>query len=472
MSTIRDDSIRDVTINPTKVALSNIGDGAGLVFSSHEDELEEYIDFTSIDPVRIGNNKDYFTSFFRTGKTEFQSKDQIKFRASWAQSSCICLDISCTKMGAIDIFGVWESDNGELRGETPILLLDDDGQTPLPCLSHSKLPPIKDLDIIGCNWNGTRFGRKNLVGVFQCGPDSVENLKFIDRESGKAVARSLSKYEIVPQLSEFDPDLKMVDVVNHPLLQVNDSVIEYPVLFFEGGLLEFEYTFDFDLAPILNEAKTGLILTTFDALGEAVRDEDFSPDYPASNATVAEIIRISDAFTKNRLLTSVSWNESIVEATIRASPLFLVLSGSRPESSPPQEIYSGVALLILASCGFGAVLAVYLRERNNAKAFALFVSFAYLFLETIAYYLRREAENDQNAFNEAMVLATVASGDRFGGLVPLSAGKDGVVFAVTTYSVEMTDESHDYSWLFISGTVGSIISLICSYVFGPDLVDG
>ena len=304
------------------------------------------------------------------------------------------------------------------------------------------------------------------------GTDSVENLKFIDRESGKAVARSLSKYEIVPQLSEFDPDLKMVDVVNHPLLQVNDSVIEYPVLFFEGGLLEFEYTFDFDLAPILNEAKTELILTTFDALGEAVRDEDFSPDYPASNATVAEIIRVSDAFTRNRLLTSVSWNESIVEATIRASPLFLVLSGSRPESSPPQEIYSGVALLVLASCGFGAVLAVFLRERNNAKAFALFVSLAYLFLETIAYYLRWEAENDQNTFNEAMVLVTVASGDRFGGLVPLSAGKDGVVFAVTTYSVEMTDESHDYSWLFISGAVGSIISLICSYVFGPDLVDG
>ena len=467
MSTIRDDSIRTIADESLQAALIKIGDGSGLVFSSHENELEEYQDITS--SIVGYSSLDYITSFLRKGKSEAISKDRIKTTISWTQSSCICLDTNCKSTGAIDIIGAWESDNGQMRGETPLLLLDDDGQSHLPCLSHSKLPPISELDVVGCNWNATKNGE--MIEVFQCGPDSVENLKFIIKETGKTVARSLSKKEIVPQLSEFGPDLKMTDIVNSPSLEIEESIVEYPVTFFEGGTLEFDYTFYFDIAPVLNTAKRGLILTLFNALGEGVRDEDFNPNNPASEATLAEIVRVSDSFSNHRLLSSVSYVESFVEATVRASPLYMALEGSRPESSAPQEIVSGVALLAIACCGFGAFSRTYIKNRTTPKLFAVAASLLVLLLEIVAFYLRWNAESDKNNFNESMVFVEVAGADRFDGLLPLSAGKDGKTFIANTFVVELKDDSYDYTWVFISGTIASVSCLFLSYWLDPELME-
>lgn len=467
MSTIRDDSILTIAETSLKAALTKIGDGSGLVFSSHENELEEYQDISSFVTDRFGNPSwNYITSFLRKGKTEVIFKDKIKTTISWTQSSCICLDTKCKKTGAIDIIGAWEADNGKLRGNTPLLLLDDDGQS-LPCLSHSTLPPITELDIVGCNWNATRASGR--IDVFQCGPDSVENLKFINRESGKAVARSLSKREITPELSGFDPDLKMTDIVNNPSLEIQESIVEFPVTFFPGELLEFDYTFSFDIAPVLNAAKTGLILTPFDALGEALREEDFTPDNPASEATLTEFVRVSDSFSNDRLLSSVSFVESFAKATIRASSLYMTLEGSRPEASPPQEIVSGVALLAIVSCGFGSFLGTYRTKRTTPVLFAVGASFLVLSLEILAFYLRWKAENDKNTFNEAMVFVEVAGADRFDGILPLSAGKDGKTFIANTYVVELKDDSYDHSWVFIVGTIVAFLCLFFSYRLGPGL---
>eukprot|EP00978_Attheya_sp_CCMP212_P039931 scaffold212634_cov43-Attheya_sp.AAC.1 len=458
-----DDVIRSIAEEPLKAALLKIGDGSGLVFSSHEQVMmnDGYQDIASLDTDRFGNTRDYFTSFFRSGYHEFVSNEKIKTKISWVQSSCICLDIMCNKTAAIDIEGIDEADNGEYRGRSPVVLLDEDGQE-LPCLGHSKIPPIVDLDVRGCRW-AHRTPRRR---VYDCGPEGVEELRFIDKESGNTVGRSLNKTEILPKLSNADPNWKLVEAVNNPLLTLPEAIVQ-----FEATILGFEVPISFDIAPFINTAMTQLVLTPFDIIFQALRPGDFTTDSPASEARLSEIVRVTDAFSNARLMSSVVGTGTFVDATIRASPLYMTLAGSRPETSAPQEIISGIALLGLASCGFGAFLGSFCQPKNAFRRtitslFSLVVSAMVLILEGIAYYIRWEAEADQNDFNEAMVLVDVAGADRFDGIIPLSAGKDGDTFVATTYVVELSDASYNFSWMFLLGSIVSAVGFCISFSLG------
>ena len=437
-----------------------LGDGSGLTFASYEQGIDTYRSIHSLDE-NLGDINNYFTSFTRKGYDEEVSKDNIKTKISSTQSYCVCADLKCQKRDAIDIRGVYEVDNGELRGFTPLKFLDENGKA-LPCLSNPKLPTIQDLQIQGCSWKDVRNRQ-----VHKCGPNGIDGLRFIDKETGRVYARSMNKSEIVPILSRADPDLSVEKALNSPLFMIPESTVEFETkISIPGTIFEIPIQLTQDIAPILNAAKDQMVITFFNAIARSLRAEDFPPENPGSNATLAEIIRMSDAFSIDRLLLSVEGINDLVNTTVYSSPLYMNLKGSRAETSPTQEIWSGVGTLIIQSCALGILVGGarrILEEFGRLNGlFSIGTALIVLGTEIIAFSLRWMAEIDQNSFKEAMVLIVVTGADRFDGLLPLGVGMDGNYFAVTTYIVELSDASSNMTWLFVAGTVASTFCLLAS----------
>eukprot|EP00591_Stephanopyxis_turris_P002384 CAMPEP_0195509950 /NCGR_PEP_ID=MMETSP0794_2-20130614/2731_1 /TAXON_ID=515487 /ORGANISM="Stephanopyxis turris, Strain CCMP 815" /LENGTH=480 /DNA_ID=CAMNT_0040637289 /DNA_START=41 /DNA_END=1483 /DNA_ORIENTATION=+ len=455
-----DDTIRNIVGRSLPQSLSMIGDQSGFTTSSHEQTIPNYQNITSLDEERFGNTDEYLTSFLNKGYHEDISRDKIRTKISWVQSSCICKDIFCQKTAAIDLIGVSQSDNGDFRGEVPIVLVDEIGDD-LPCLSHSRLPPVSELDIEGCSWDSLRK-------VKDCDSGKVQSLRFIDKKSALVVARALSDTETIPQLARFDPDKTLINQLNDTLLQIPESIVDIettistPNPFFPTNDIEFDVTFSPNLAPALNTAKDQMVTAVFNAIFGGLRPEDFPPNRPASEAPFVDIVRMSDAFTKNSLLLSIREFGGNANSTIYASPLHMTLKGQRPETSPPAEIASGAGLLVISSCAFGFIVGSVWRKGAFLKChgfFSIFTAFAVFLLEGVAYALRWSSEVAQSSFQEAMVLVAVTAADRFDGLTPLGVGKDGRPFIVTTYVVELTDDSMSSTWFFVLGLIISIFGL-------------
>ncbi len=455
-------SIRNLVGRSLNQALAGLGDQSGLATSSHEQTIENYQNISTLDNERFGNIREYFTSFLRSGYQEGISGDDIRTKISWAQSSCICKDILCEQTSSIDIIGVSQSDNGSTRGEVPIVFVDENGQD-VPCLSHSKLPPIAELDIKGCSWDGFR-------SVHRCDGGKVQSLRFIDKKTGNEVARALNDTEIIPMLSRIDPDLTLESQINGPLLQIQESIVDFATtVSIPGTVFEFDLNFRQNIAPLLNSAKDELIVTIFDAFMGSLRPEDFPPERPASEAPAIDIIRMSEKFSKDRLLLSTYEFGNIANGTIYASPLHMNLKGQRPETSPPAENVSGIGILVISSCALGFVIGTIWRKRAFRTLFGLFsilTAFSVFIFEAVAHGMRWSSEIAQSSFQEAMVLVAVTGADRFDGLTPLGIGMDGRPFIVTTYIVELTDASMDVTWLFVLGSIISLLSMLSSIYLG------
>jgi len=271
-------------------------------------------------------------------------------------------------------------------------------------------------------------------------------------------------------LSRVDPDLTLASQINGPLLQIQESIVEFETtVSIPGTTFEFDLNFRQDIAPLLNSAKDELIVTIFDAFMGTLRPEDFTLERPASEAPIIDIIRMSDKFSKDRLILSTYKFGNIANTTVYASPLHMNLKGQRPETSPPAENVSGIGILVIASCALGFVFGLIWRKRAFRTLFGFFsilTAFSTFIFEAVAHAMRWSSEIAQNSFREAMVLVAVTGADRFDGLTPLGIGMDGRPFIVTTYIVELTDASMDVTWLFVLGSIISLISMGFSMYLG------
>jgi len=63
-----------------------------------------------------------------------------------------------------------------------------------------------------------------------------------------------------------------------------------------------------------------------------------------------------------------------------------------------------------------------------------------------------------------MVMTTVVGGGRFGGLSFFRLGRDSDPFLVTTYVIEVADNSSDYIPLFSLGVFAAAVSFVLSLV--------
>ena len=430
--------------------------------NTHEERLSSFHNICTVGDghqhsLQNGYFSNHLSSILESGYKEelIGSEANLKTSISWIEKSCICMDADCLITAAIDMNLVTKL--GNVTETSPVLLLGEDGEY-LHCLTHSSVPDVSELFIQGCTWVDAK--RRTV----RCENDDLDSLRFCHKESGLIVARALNKTEIMPANAAFmDPDATLITLLQSPLAKIPKIEI-----------------FGIDFSPLFNSIKDTMIVTAFDAFFNALIGDMFS--IPPSNAPLSSFIRISDYFSNLRLLRSVRNYGSFVESTVNGSPLAMMIRSEHPETSPIQEVWSGISLLALAAGGFGAFFGVFYKEnafmkymhnfsRNKlilfVEAISVLVPLAALSAEAIAYVLRWKAEYEQNNFSESMILVLATFADRFDGILPFGLGKKGTTFVLNLYVVEVSDDSSHLVWIFVMGCILSLVSFVMSVVLAP-----
>ena len=104
----------------------------------------------------------------------------------------------------------------------------------------------------------------------------------------------------------------------------------------------------------------------------------------ASEATLVEIIRTADIVSYTSLANfanldpksvrnstdaekkKIERDMSIVQK-ITSLPVYKTMETEHPDEVPPQEIVSGITLLLIASCAFGTVIGTFFRKKKESK---------------------------------------------------------------------------------------------------------
>ena len=430
----------------------------------------------------------HFSSFFRAEYLpDHKSDDNLRTKMARTQAACGCMDAICYETVAIDPVGVIDTSNGQYRGCSPVLFIGEDGKR-LPCLSHMKLPPIEELEMTGpCKWTEQSMEACKMIGAtalqglynrrcVECDSSGIDGLRF--KYNGKIVARPVSSEELLP--SGIDSSYTLLDLLQN-IKTVTVRTIEIPGFSIELGDLTLYEQDPYDLTPFFQDLLDGAVRTFLDSLFGLLRPQDFSTNNPSisfSNTTIAEIMRVIDVYYQSRLAASVHINGLYVQGKILSFPLHKTIQTERPEASPIQEKFSGIALLFLSSCAFGGLLGAFLNKMRKGKTyvplrekFAVLVGTVVFALEVTAYILRWAAEMEHYNFKKAFVHVDAQGAERFDSVIPFGFDLKGTGFIVTTYVAEISDASYNWTWLFIVGAAVSVVGLIASIWFGPSLYD-
>lgn len=222
----------------------------------------------------------------------------------------------------------------------------------------------------------------------------------------------------------------------------------------------------------------------------------------ASEATLVEIIRSADIVSYTSLANFANLDpKSVRNSTdaekkkierdisivkkITSLPVYKTMETEHPDEVPPQEIVSGITLLLIASCAFGTVIGNFFRKKKESKnhrstwksklnsLLPLLASLVIVVLECIAYALRWEEENELLSFKKSIVYTEVKGADRR-QLTSRSLLLDdltGTGFVTTTFVSEISDVSADRRWIFIAGAIVSVVGLLLSFLYGYSLDD-
>lgn len=237
-----------------------------------------------------------------------------------------------------------------------------------------------------------------------------------------------------------------------------------------------------------------------DGVATFLRKDDFHQGEEFTDARLEEIIRVLDSFSKDRLLSSainsiprgengireilgdsslyrviIPKDENDIRELLGDSSLYRDLIASVPETSPIQEILSGIVLLSLTAAVLGRTIGLLIAKTrqsgtdndcdgNATLCIGVIGSLTAVIVELVAYYIRFSAEVDQNNFQESMVMTAVVGGGRFGGLAFLRLGRDFDPFIVTTFVIEVSDDSADYVLLLGIGICAAIMSCVISLI--------
>lgn len=448
-------------------SVRRVGDGAGLTFSTSEQEINEFHDISKGGgPIVFQNG--CFGTVLRANSSEV-IENKVRTKVAWAQAGCICRDEFCNKAAAVDLFGVLQADNGELRGYTPILFVDDNGDD-IPCLDNlnHNIVDMDDVVYEGCevvkDVNGSCFLGRCVQG---CYDGQIENLVLRSNSTGKVIGRALKNTEKVPMYAKVDPEQTAAEAIQQ--FQVPEEILSFETTVTVLGI-DIPITLTQDIGPLLTSALQTSGVNLVDAVFEALRSDDFTPENPGSEAELHEIIRVSDHFSDARLLSSAGFSaNSAILDVVKGSPLKRDKDSQVPEASPLQEILSGVVHLAFAAGAFGyGIGAVWVQGWPNFRlvdTFTILGLLTLLAIESTAYGYRWGAEMEQNAYRAPLAIMEVVGGGRFDGVLPLRFGQDGNVFIVTTYVVEVSDASEDFVWVFVCGVILAFLFLVGSFVW-------
>ncbi len=497
----------------------------GITFEETTAETETFLDVsTVIDPsLTMLVSEDNFNvnampmlSSFLTGDlipesiSSSISTNDFKSKVSWTQAACVCKDASCMESAAVDPIGFFNINNGLLRGRALVVFVADDGDL-LPCLKHYSLPPIEELDVTGsCKWTTKSFEMcadiadtseetyykiPQLYGhrCVECDDsDDIDGLRIMHH--GKLVARAFNSSEM---LTSYLPD---------PEMTLKDNLDSIPIP--EGLNFAQEATARWVVKPFFVDGISSIFNLFFAAMNPVDFGLERRETY-ASRASFAEITRVMDFAYHSQLglFASLSSQEGIVEK-METLPMFVSKQLERPEAAPIQEILSSISLLLLASCGFGAILGSSLKKiikscnkkqssamvknRNNDEVYknqightkkvdkggrkclqlfpgiaAVLGAFVVLALEALAYWLSWTAEKEHTQFSKAIVHMEVKGSKRF-TINPFGiSDMRGALFGVNTYVVELSDAGENWEWLYLTGMISCAVGLVLSAVFGP-----
>eukprot|EP00814_Leptocylindrus_danicus_P017156 CAMPEP_0116048354 /NCGR_PEP_ID=MMETSP0321-20121206/29503_1 /TAXON_ID=163516 /ORGANISM="Leptocylindrus danicus var. danicus, Strain B650" /LENGTH=344 /DNA_ID=CAMNT_0003530541 /DNA_START=272 /DNA_END=1306 /DNA_ORIENTATION=+ len=305
--------------------------------------------------------------------------------------------------------------------------------------------------------------------VENCLDGRVDNLRLYEKSQidggnygmtvDKYFGRPLTGMEVTPSNSITDPYHSFGDILDN----ITFPEIVIPII-------------NVDVGNILKNAAISIVTTQLDIVGNFVLRSEFPLGKEFTDASVEEIIRIFDDYSNDRLLSSTikitPKDENDIRDIVGGSSLYRDLIGSVPETSPIQEILSGIVLLNLTAAVLGRTIGLLIAKMNDNKndddcgikltlCLGIFGSFAAVIAEACAYYIRFCAEIEQNEFKESMVMSTVIGGGRF-GLSSFRLGRDSDPFLVTTYVIEVADNSSDYIPLFSLGVFAAVVSFVLS----------
>ena len=207
-------TIDDIARETLNRAVEKIPDGSAVITASAEDKLVYYRDISALPALQKDGNR--LSGILQHGAFDYRSVDgNLRTKVSYAVSSCICLDWYCENTASIDIRGVEQIDNGELRGASPIIFHNkttssqaDDNYAHLPCLAAYKSPVLNEEEIFfdGCDFVSSPSAPPFFVE--NCLDGRVDNLQLLDvQDNDELIGRPLTGWEVLPDNTEDIEDL-------------------------------------------------------------------------------------------------------------------------------------------------------------------------------------------------------------------------------------------------------------------------
>ncbi|GFH59445.1 predicted protein [Chaetoceros tenuissimus] len=495
-----------------ETALEKVGTG-GLTTTDSSAELESFLDISSMKVmdqtgsiVDSDNDLPYLTSFLAKDWLQYEDIGKnLRTKISWTQTACVCNDATCTAPYAVDFIGIFDVKKGQARGRSMIVFLGEDGN-PLPCLTHVDLPPIQNLTISGsCESTvESRNKCKEFVGMdptpnsWRCveceegnsgdGSGGIDGLEIL--LDGKIVARSLNATETTG--------------LRYPNNTIDDELdaLKFPPVILPGIDLDVKIvglkvvdssTGPIDMTEAAEDFVHGGVKAMTDFIVGNTFGDDFNEDNPASEATLADIIRSYDILSHTALVNFARLNRGnkTVIDKVASLPIYKTMETQHPDPLPLQEILSGITLLLISICALGTVLGSSARKIKNSKkekvkrnfifketiaclksgfhlSLPIIASLVIVALETSAYALNWKEENELLSFKKSIAYTEVKGADR----LPLTTGSmmlgalNGTAFIVNTYVTEISDASADRGSVFVAGAVVSVVGLVLSIWYG------
>mmetsp|Transcript_29749 Transcript_29749/g.65488 ORF Transcript_29749/g.65488 Transcript_29749/m.65488 type:complete len:759 (-) Transcript_29749:335-2611(-) len=242
------------------------------------------------------------------------------------------------------------------------------------------------------------------------------------------------------------------------------------------GKRTFPISVEQNITDLLQGAELSLIASVLDSLGSLLLPNSFSSSAPASEASLADYLRILLAFSIERLRAPPLSTRTF--PLVSGNPLYLDLLASRPQTSPTAEIINGCVLLAFTAGLFGwasALLLFRIKNRDgqtNNKgrilaAFGLCLASTPAFVaESAAFSLRWIAERDLQEWQESMVLVDTTTASRVSGALPLTLGRDGNVMTVSVITARLSTDDPSRYWLFITGVAVAFAVLVIAFIVG------